>query len=302
MISLVLLAALATAPGQVSHRRVTTADGVALALYRYSLQQAPDDAPPVLLLADAGFGRRLLAPLAEHLAQTGREVFVAELRGQGAADPGFSLRSVVHLDLPAIAEALGGREVDLVAHGYVGSLALAAAGRELKVRRVVGLATPFSPEPPTVLVRQFLEAGGRFSTLSSSPEGYDAFTQLFALQARGDPRTFSAFASVGARDLSRPVAAELATWMTLGDLPLDDGTTVLERLRAFDRPTLLLVGLADAWAPPEACVLLRERSKAKVEVRLFSRVLESDDFAHVALLLSARAPRDVFPRVEEFLR
>lgn len=279
-----------------------TDDGAALALYRYSGAGQRPGAPPVLVIADAGFGRALFDPLARRLASGGREIYVAELRGQGAADRGFSLRAAIPLDLPAVFRAIGATEIDLVAHGYLGALALAASTRELRVRRVVALNTPMTPGAPTQLALRFLEDGGRFSTLASSPEGFDVFEQLFAMRAEGDRRAFAGFAALGARDLGRPMAAELAAWMTLGDLPLDDGTTVLERLRAFDRPTLLLLGLADGWAPPEACVTLREQSRAKVEVRLFSRVLEGDDFAHVSLLLSERAPRFVFRAIEEYLR
>lgn len=298
-VALALLVAAAPLEVSVSHRRVVALDGVALALHRYELRP-PAAAPPVLIVADAGFGRALFDPLARHLARAGRRVFVAELRGQGAADPGFSLRAIIPLDFPAIAKAIG-EPVDLVAHGYLGSLALAATTKELTVRRVVALNTPVTPEDPTVLARQFLQGGGRFSTLGASPEGHDAFTQLFAMRARGDGRLTVA-ASHQARDLSRSTAAELEGWMTLGDLPLDDGTTVLGRLREFDRPTVLLLGLADAWAPPEVCTPLREQSRAKVELRLFTRTAEGDDFAHVSLLTSARAPAVVFPAIEEALR
>ncbi len=311
MIALALSLLIAAAPGdvRVSHRKVMTADGAALALHRYLPPGEGSGAPPVLLIADAGFGRGLFdfggGGLARFLAASGRAVYVAELRGQGAADSLHSLRTIVPLDLPAIAAAIHGERpgpVDLVAHGYVGSLALAASTRELQVRRVVALNTPMWPEAPTVLAASFLSGGGRFSSLASSPEGFGAFEQLFAMGARVDPRVMAGFVGNATRDLSRPVAAELLSWMELGDLPLDDGTSVRSRLEAYDRPTLLLLGLADAWAPPESCVPLREHSRAKVELRMFNRVAEGDDFGHVSLLLGDRAPAFVFPEIERFLR
>ncbi len=310
MIGVALAVVLAAAPVElrVSHRKVVTEDGAALALHRYLPPGDGLGAPPVLLIADAGFGRPLFdfagGGLARFLAAEGRAVYVAELRGQGGASAGHSLRSVIPLDLPAIARAIAGDRpgpVDLVAHGYVGTLALAAAGRELPVRRVVALNTPITPEPPTLLVESFLSEGGRFSSLASSPEGFGAFEQLFAMGARGDRRAIVAQAA-RARDLSRGVAAELLTWMRSGDLPLDDGTTVGARLRRFDRPTLMLIGLADAWAPSESCVLLRETSQAKVELRTFSRLAEGDDFAHVSMLAGELAPQVVFPEIVRFLR
>lgn len=291
----------------VSHRKVVAEDGAALALHRFLPPGGGALQPPVLLLADVGFGRPLYdlkqRGLARWLAARGRAVYVAELRGQGASSPGHSLRSVVHLDLPAIAAAIRRERpgpVDLVAHGYVGSLALAAAGRELQVRRVVALQTPVLAEPPTELAAAFLSAGGRFSWLASSPEGYEIFTQLFAMGADADEAVLRGLAA-STRDLSRGVSAELLAWLEAGDLPLDDGTTVLGRLRGYTTPTLLLVALADGFAPSESCTPLRERTKAKVEVRLFSRFTEGDDFSHASLLLGARAPRHVFGAIEQFL-
>ena len=308
-VALALLVLSAPAEVRVSHRKVTTLDGAALALHRYLPPGGGLGAPPVLLISDAGFGRGLFdfagGGLARFLAAKGRAVYVAELRGQGTADAGHSLRTVVALDLPAIAQAIAAErpgEIDLVAHGYVGTLALAATTRELHVRRVIALNTPVQPEAPTLLAAWFLSGGGRFSSLASSPEGFGAFEQLFSMGARVDRRVTAGFMANASRDLSRPVAAELSSWMALGDLPLDDGTSVRSRLRQYDRPTLVLLGLADGWAPAESCTPLRELARGKVTLHLFSRTLEGDDFAHVSLLTSERAPRFVFPEIERFLQ
>lgn len=309
MIALALTLLVAQADVAVAHRRVVTEDGASLALHRFAPPGAPrpNAAPPVLLLADVGFGRPLYdfkqQGLARWLAARGRTVYVAELRGQGASSAAHSLRTAVHLDLPAIAAALAHEHagpVDLVAHGYLGALALAASGRELNVRRVVALQTPMVVEPPTELLEAFLSEGGRFSSLASSPEGFEGFRQLFAMGADVDEQVLRGLAA-STRDLSRGVSAELSSWLAAGDLPLDDGTTVLGRLRRFDRPTLLLLGLADGFAPPESCAPLRELSRAKVEVRLFSRIAEDDDFSHASLLLGRRARQHVFPAIERFL-
>jgi alpha-beta hydrolase superfamily lysophospholipase len=303
-VALALVLAASSGDVRVSHRKVTTEDGAALALHRYL---PPGDgllAPPVLLIADLGFGRGLFDGLARYLAGEGRAVYLAELRGQGASDAGHSLRTVISLDLPAVARSIAAERagpIDVVAHGYLGSLVLAAAGHELQVRKVVALNTPVLLESPTTLMESFLSEGGRFSALASSPEGFAEFDQLFTMGMRGDRRTVAAAAS-RARDLSRPVAAELLAWLRLGDLPLDDGTTVSTRLRAYDRPTLMLLALADAWAPSESCAPLREFSAAKVEVRMFTRVVEGDDFAHASLLIGARAPQFVFPEIVRFLK
>lgn len=304
MAAVVLLTVLASAPVEVSHRRVGTEDGAALALYRYRAVGDARRGPPVLLVGDLGFGRALFDSgghgLARFLAAGGRTVFVAELRGQGAADATGSLRTVVHLDLPAIARALQG-PVDLVAHGWLGTLALAAAGRELPVRRVVALATPVDAEVPSRDAEALLVAGGRFSAWSGSPEGAAAFARSFVAGSAIDPSRRAALLGAGLRDLSASVAAELLAWMRQGDLPLDDGTTVTQRLRALARPTLLVLALGDGWAGAELCAPLRELAPGPVTVRTYSRVTDGDDFSHLTLLQGDLAPRRVFPELLRFL-
>lgn len=310
MIGLALAVALAAAPEPaVSHRRVVTADGASLALYRYLPPGGGGARPPVLLVGEVGFGRALFdlhrEGLARFLAARGYPVYVAELRGQGAASPGGSLRAWVHLDLPAIATAIARDRpgpVDLIAHGWGGSLALAAAGRELTVRRVVALNTPMLAEVPSALAEDFLAAGGHYSDFAASPQGAHAFELLFAMETRFAPRTLPALRALGTRDLSAGQAAEWLAWMRVGDLPLDDGTSVLERLEAFDRPTLLFLALADGFAGPELCAPLRDRSQATVRLKSFSRFETGDDFSHVSTLLGRDAPAQVFADVDRFLR
>lgn len=309
MIAALALSLLSAAPDfHVAHRKVLTEDGAALALYSLSLSPRGGEGrgegrPAVLILADFGFGRTLVGPLAEHLALTGRQVFIGELRGQGAADSLHSLRTTAALDLPAMFRAVA-REttapLDVIVHGYLGAIALTSLPST--VRRVVALNTPALAEPPTGLLRDFLDQGGRFSTLASSPEGFRAFETLFTLGSRADRRARVASLTLAARDLGKPLSSELRAWMEAGDLPFDDGTTLVSRLRQYDRPTLLLLGLADGYAPTEACAPLRELAKGKVTVRLFSRVAQGDDYSHLSLFLGDRARSQVFPEIEEFLR
>lgn len=298
--SLLLCCALLAAPIETAHRRVVTVDGASLALYRY---RASGTGTPVLLLADLGFGRALVDPLARALVVAGHVVYVAELRGQGASSAGSSLRSWVHLDLPAIAEQLAREHpgpLDLVAHGWAGSLAMAATTRELPVRRVVALNTPFTAEPPTRELETFVARGGHFATFASSPEGAASFERLFVMGSPIAPERVEAL-RVHARDLSPGLACEWLAWLRTGDLPLDDGSTVRGRLTQYDRPTLLLLGLANNVAGPELCGPLRTQTHAPVTVRTFSRFDVGDDFSHVTLLAGSNAARLVFPRIIDFL-
>lgn len=309
MIAVALALALATAPElTVSHRRVVTDDGASLALARYLPPGGGVARPPVLLVGELGFGRPLFdlagEGLARWLASRGYAVYVAELRGQGAASPGGSLRAWVHLDLPAIAAVIARERtgpVDLVAHGWGGALALAAAGRELPVRRAVALNTPMEAEVPSALAERFLASGGHFSDFAGSPQGAHDFELLFAMDSEFPARTLATLRVRGTRDLSAGQAAEWLAWMRTGDLPLDDGSSVLARLRAYDRPTLLVLALGDGFAGPELCAPLRDASRAAVQLRTYSRFETGDDFSHVSMLLGTQAPSRVFPEIDRFL-
>jgi pimeloyl-ACP methyl ester carboxylesterase len=307
--ALLMALALSAAPEPtVSHRRVMTEDGASLALFRYLPPGDGAARPPVLLVGEIGFGRPLFdlhrEGLARWLAARGYAVYVAELRGQGAASSAGSLRAWVHLDLPAIAAVIARERpgpIDVVAHGWGGALALAAAGRELSVRRVVALNVPMRAEVPSALAEAFLVSGGHYSDFAASPQGAHDFELLFAMETRFPPKTLEALRAIGTRDLSQAQAAEWLAWMRTGDLPLDDGTSVLSRLRAYDRPTLLVLALADGFAGPELCTPLRDESKAAVQLRTFSRFESGDDLSHVSLLLGSMAPALVFSEVDRFL-
>jgi pimeloyl-ACP methyl ester carboxylesterase len=300
----------AAPPLHVAHRRVTSSDGVALALYRYTLEEGAAG-PAVLLVPELGMGRAVFdlegEGLARYFAARGRRVYVAELRGQGAATSPASrlaLAAVVRRDLPAVLEASGEREVDLLVHGYAGTLALAAATRELqgRVRRVVALATPVLPEVPSPVALEVLRAGADFRALSADPLGARALELLFTFQGRFKPGRLEALSAHALFPLGAPLAADLLKWMQTGDLPLGDGTTVLTRLASYDRPTLVFCGLADGFANPEFVTPLATVSKAKVTLRTFNRFeLAHEDYSHLSLVMGERAAAEVFEPARRFL-
>ena len=304
--TLAALCGLLLTAAPVAHRRVVTADGVPVALYRYG----EPGFPAVLLIPELGFGRALFdlegEGLARHLAAHGRTVYVAELRGQGAAHhPGqlHRLAELVSYDLPAVASAIG-QPFDLVAHGFAGTLALAASTRELegRVRRVVAVATPALPEVPSPIAAAVLEAGGDFRALTLDATGSRALELLFTLGGRFRPGRLEALRAHGFGALGRPLSRELLGWMRSGDLRLDDGSTVVARLTAYDRPTLLFDGLLDGFAAPELCTPLKALSKAKVKLRTFSKFeLATEDYSHLSLLQGFGAKGEVWEPARRFL-
>jgi len=301
--------------GRVLHRKVAAADGTALALYHYPPAEG-GSGPAVLLVPELGFGRESFdlegQGLARYLQGRGRDVFVAELRGQGqAASPAgwrlSQLMSDLNRVLDAIAAARPGR-VDLVVHGYGGGLLLAACAGEAqgKVRRVVALAPAVWPEVPNAATEALLKSGGGLHRLAERTGGADDFDLLFARNGKFSSAGRLTALRKSVRDLDPAAAQELLAWMQAGDLPLPDGTTLRGRFARYERPTLVLLALRDNFAHPEFGAPLRERvpaaAAAKIEVELLTRLnLLSEDYTHLSLLHGASAPSEIFSRVQDFL-
>lgn len=305
-----LLAATALGEEKVSRRKVRSADGAALALYRYAPAGGGASRPAVLLVPDLGFGRESFDLFGEGLApflqRSGRDTYVAELRGQGQADApvAWTLSEWASLDLPAAVAAVAAAHpgpVDLVVHGYGGALAIAAASRELegKVRKVVALSPAVAPEVPNPVVRRLLGAPGTLSRAALEGE----FDLLFTREGDLGRLKRGALEKAGPRDLGQSAAKELLRWMEQGDLPLPDGTSVRQRIAGYGRPTLVVLPLLDNYAHAEFAEPLRAMApRARVQLRALSRLyLSAEDYTHLSMLHGRGAPRDVFQPALQFL-
>lgn len=293
------------------HRRVMTADGVALALYRL-LPAAPSPRPAVLMIPDVGLGReafelrgRGLGPL---LASQGRDVFIAELRGQGqsGAPAGWHLSDWIASDLPAVlaaVEKVHPGPVDLVVHGYAGGLVLAAVPVELRgrVHRVVALSPVVAADVPNPIFVRLMEGGG---ALGEWARGSHA-AELAMLLHHGGRFTRAALSGLSdsVRDLDPVAAHELLGWARTGSIAFADGSTLEHRLAAYDRPTLLLLPLGDNFAHPEFASPLRELApNARVTEQVLSRFnLLEEDYTHWSVLQGADVEHDVGGPVRAFL-
>ncbi len=296
-----VIAGLLLAGPTVSHRELVVSDGARLVVTKVRPRSAVGT---VVLFADVGFGRTLLRPLALALAERGRTVYAVDVRGQGSASSRGGLVEAATVDVPAVlrlAVSESGRPVDVVVHGWLGTLVLARlAGPDAPaVRRVVAANTPVLTELPNRATERFLRDQGRFTALLSSPDGAEVFSQLFAPEVRGGARVRAAL-GWAARDLGPQRSAELLAWMRAGDFPLGT-STVGAALKGFDRPTLQLLALGDGFAPPELASPLREVSSAPVVVRTFTRLFAAEDYGHASLLASPTAAKDVFPVIAAFL-
>ncbi len=297
----------ADAPGRrVFRRSLGTAEGGTTTLYRYVPEGGGRLKAPVLLVPDLGFRREVFdldgRGLAPWLTARGFEVYVLE------PDPQRGFVELARTDLPAALKAIRAHRsepVDLIAHGYAGTVVLAACTKELKgeVGRVVSLSTPVTPEVPNALSEAVLARGGKFTRLSLDPAGAASFDLLFAKHGQFSGRVLTDLRSTGVADLSDAAAAELLGWMRSGDLPLGDGTSVKSRLAQFDRPTFQVLALRDNWAHPEFASPLRELSpKAPIKLTTMSLLqYHAEDYTHLSLLQGEGAPADVFEPIREFL-
>lgn len=299
------LLASAAAFGQpkVLRRKVLTADGITLALTR--LQPEASRGRPVLIVPELGFGGELYEnSLAAFLASKGRDVFVLEPRGHGRSSKprAWRLSQLIEVDLPAAVSAIeksNEQAIDLVVHGYGGTLVLAACSKELsgKIGRVVALSTPVEAELPNEATRQLLSSGGGLTRL-----GANTWEMLFARGAKIERSRLERIRTEDLSDLGEAAAGDLLAWMRSGDLALADGSSLKSRLAAYERPTLLVLPLQDNFAHPEFASPLREISKAPVTVRVLSRAeLHAEDYSHLSVLLGSEAATDVFAPALSFL-
>lgn len=306
-----LTASLASAAPALEEGTLRLSDGTEIGLLR-ALPAAGTGAHPVLLIPDLGLGPEVFSfwgrGLLHALVDAGREVVVLDWRRTGL-DGG--LPAVVTRVLPAALVATSGasgRPVDVVAHGYAGSLLLASSVVESKGRvgRVIALSTPVELRVPSPLLEEVLARGGALRSLALLPDGARTLELLLA-DGGAYPRGFwTGLRRAGLVDLTPRVAAELLAWMREGTLRIGAtaGDTLTSRLARYDRPTLLFLPLGDNLAHPEHAAPLRELSpKAAVTVRQLSRLdLLSEDYAHLSMLQGRDAPRDVWAPGLRFLK
>jgi len=307
-LAMLLLAPLALAQPPVEEGTLRLADGSRVGLLRAHPAVA-SRANPVLLIPDLGLAPRVFDDrgrgLLPALVSAGREVVVLDWRRTRWAG---GLSSLVSQLLPAAILATSGpdqRQVDVVAHGYAGSLLLAAAAEESRGRvgRVVALSTPVELGVPSPLLEQVLASGGALRSLALQPEGARTLELLLA-DGGNYPRGFwDRIRRAGLVDLPPRTAVELLAWMRKGTLTLGPHDTLASRLSHYDRPTLLFLPLGDNLAHPEHAAPLRELApRAAIQVRQLSRLdLLREDYAHLSMLQGRDAPRDVWAPALRFL-
>lgn len=308
LLATLLVSTSAKADPPMEEGTLTLSDGSTVGLLR-AHPAASTGAHPVLLIPDFGLAPEVFSfrerGLLHALVDAGREVVVLDWRRTSHVG---GLTSLVSQVLPAAILATAGsseRPVDVVAHGYAGSLVLAASVVESagRIGRVVALSTPVELQVPSPMLERMLASGGALRSLSLQPEGLRSLELLLADGGQYPTGFWNRIRRAGLLNLPPRVAADLLAWMREGTLRLGEGDTLTSRLARYDRPTLLFLPLGDNLAHPEHAAPLRELSpRAAIQLLQLSRFdLMSEDYAHLSMLQGRDAPRDVWAPALRFL-
>jgi len=154
---------------------------------------------------------------------------------------------------------------------------------------------------PNRLAERVLEEDGKLSSLALDPSSGRVFELLFAMNARWSRSSASSAHGV-LGDLGPRASAQLLGWMRQGDLKLEGDDTVSKRLAKVSAPMLLVLPLADEWAPSELASTMRTAVKSHVKLKTYSRFeYAAEDYSHLSLLMGDGAKSDVYPPIYRFL-
>jgi len=329
----------AASTGQDETVFVTTQDGRRLALHHYKAGGNGHGAPVILCHGVSSnrycFDLPLAPSLARFLAEAGRDVWVAELRGSGMSErPRLFISDVPytwdfddHLtgDVPAIIGGVlnrtGATEVHWVGHSMGGMLILAhlAGDHNPPVASAVTVGSPADFSQPRNRCVSLLMKLRPILGLTEISLPHLAIKlaipfchrATFYLLTPFHPTNMSC--SVARRMLtliSEPVTSS-KVWLQLGDFAErgvfgpDGGPSYLDGLAASKTPLFFIGGTMDQMAPPGtirgACAANGETGERKCLI-LGKGSGAVEDYGHVDLLLGVRSPEEVFSPILEWLR
>ncbi|MBI5496741.1 MAG: alpha/beta fold hydrolase [Deltaproteobacteria bacterium] len=330
-----LARALHTLPAADESRRVLTADGHTLSLYRH---RAPAGGPrrgTVLCLHGLGASHFNLqfpghANLAAYLAAQGFDVWVAGLRGDHDASPpasggpGFSFDAHVERDLPAILEtvrsAAGSLQVHLVGHSMGGLLSYAYAVRhgDAELASITAIGSPLGFEERGAVVDHDENLRWVVRALPVLPVRLLARLVVPWLWLLRRTRYIRNQFNPDNMDLGY---ARRAMWNALSNVPrgmalqfedwisqdafrsADHALDYRAGLATLRVPVMVVAGAADHLARPSNCLRAVVCAGSAVKKALVAGRDHghAHDYGHIDLIFGPRAPDDIFRPVAEFL-
>lgn len=308
-----------------------TADGWRLHLTRTAAPGRLDPARrPVVIVPGYGMNGFIFGfhprgtSMVRHLAEAGLEVWVANLRGQGASAPldadapPPSLRGYAERDLKAAIDAVLERtstraeRVDVIGASLGGSIAYAhlALDRDPRVGALVTVGSPLRwASVPLVLRLPFRSA--RVAGLVRV-QGVRRLAGLALPVATRVPGLLSLYMNTANVDLTvadqmiqtvedpHPrVNSDIAKWLNASDMILR-GINVTEALAERREPLLIVLANRDGIVPPAAALSVRD---AWGGTDLSTLRIGDDErwYAHADLFVGHEAPTQVFEPIRRWL-
>lgn len=103
-------------------------------------------------------------------------------------------------------------------------------------------------------------------------------------------------------DIPASLLRQLVDWIETGRIADDRGVPDEPNFVRLTTPTLLIAGAKDHLAPPAAMAWLRDRAGDEVTLKIMGRGTGcAADYGHGGLILSERAPDEVFPLIRAWL-
>ena len=312
-----------------------TADGASLALHRLRPPERRA-AEPVILLHGLGANRYNLdfspAPehsLAEAYSRAGFDAWVLELRGAGASAPppgrrDWTFEDYLEQDLPAAIELVlhhsGAQQVHWVGHSMGGMLLYAylLGPHGAVVRSGVTMGSPVRFTDGARRFALELRMAWLLNVLRRVP--VRQFTRWTAPLAGRVQHRFSAplanWDNIEAKvlrhasylatgDLAPSLAREFLRWACDGAYGTSDGTVSwTESLSKIQQPILVVAGGGDRLClVPDVRFAYETLGGDAVEYLELSRAAGfGQDYGHIDLVFGRDAPRQVFPRLIDFVR
>ncbi len=299
------------------------ADGVQLAIHRVR-----GEGPPVLLLHGLGGNRYTYLlegrSLAGYLAEQGFDCYVAEVRGAGESGTRhwrYDLEDHLRWDLPVVLEHIravsGARVVHWVGHSLGGVMLMChGIGREAHgLGRGVCIGSALSYRGSAF--QPLLALKPALSRLTRLPFG--TLTHLVAPLAGRVRNPFELF-NFWAPNIE-PALVRAMHANAFGPIPIslllslvgavepsglcsrDGSVRYLDGASRCAGPVLLMAGSEDRQCPISLVEATAAAIGSRAQVERFGRAYgQAEEYGHLDLILGRRAPQEVWPRIEAWLK
>jgi len=303
--------------------------GFRLALYRFRPSRLTPGREPLILCHGLASNRLFLDyddqhSLARYLRDQGFDCWVAELRGRGLSLPrsggpvpwGWRFDDYIRDDLPAliarVKELTQSPKVLWLGHSMGGMVMYAYLGtrEQESIKGFVALGSP------GIFRNYYYPAWGRrvsrfiLQTFSFTPLRLLArliapLAYLYPAEAFGlEKRVVAGYLVHGVANTSNPELLQFLDWIEQETFcSADHARRYCQQLQQVTTPFLAVVGAKDWVATPSMCRAAFDAlaSPDKQMLLLGKAHGQMSEYDHMALVLGARAPQEVFPPIRTWL-